>query len=108
MRELQQSATSAADPTLADLAAKDTADWIAFARKNGVPKGVLGETDEERFTSYGREVARQIQLLHPTLFVQQRIASDRIPVATGLKGPIAKFIAANPAFRTQADTASSL
>jgi hypothetical protein len=99
MRGLQQSATSAADPTLADLVAKDTADWITFARQHGVPKSVDGTTDEERFTSYGREIARRIQLLHPTLYVQQRIASDRIPVATGLKDPIRIFCAANPAFR---------
>lgn len=99
MRELQQSAASNTDPTLADLAAKDTADWVTFARQNGVPKDVSGATDEERFKNYGRQVAMRVQLLHPTLFVQERIVSDRIPVDTGLKGPIVKFLAANPAFR---------
>lgn len=99
MRKLQQGATSAADPALADLVVKDTADWIAFARENGAPKGTSGKTDEERFTSYGREVAMRIQLLHPTLYVQQRIVSGRIPVAEGLKGPITNFFTANPAFR---------
>ncbi len=98
MRELQQSATSA-DPTLADLVAKDTVDWIAFARKNGVPREVVGDNDDARFTSFGRQIAARIQLMHPTLYVQQRIVSDRISVATDVKEPIAKFLAANSAFR---------
>ena len=91
IRELQQSTDSGPDPTLADLVTRDTSDWIAFARKNGVPDRVQGETDEERFTSYGREVAARIQLLHPTLFVQQRIASGAIPVESDLRKPIASF-----------------
>jgi hypothetical protein len=99
MRALQRSATSEADPTLADLVANDATDWIAFARKYGVPKDAVGATDDERFTRYGREIARRIQLLHPTQYVQQRVASDRIPVATDLKAPISKFLSANPAFR---------
>jgi hypothetical protein len=99
IRAFQQSAASNPDPTLADLSARDTADWIAFARQNGVPKDVVGATDEERFKNYGRQVAMRVQLLHPTLFVQERIASDRIPVDTDLKGPIKKFLLANPAFR---------
>jgi len=60
---------------------------------------VTGVTDDERVTSYGRQFAVQLQQMHPTRFVQERIGSDRIPVAEDAKESIAKFLNANPAFR---------
>lgn len=99
IRELQRGASEDTDPTLADLVSRDAADWIEFARKHGVPKNVAGATDDERFTSYGRQFAIQLQQMHPTRFVQERIASDRIPVNPEAKGSIAKFLSGNPAFR---------
>jgi len=99
IRELQQGASGDTDPTLADLVSRDAADWIEFARKYGVPKNVTGVTDDERVTSYGRQFAVQLQQMHPTRFVQERIGSDRIPVAEDAKESIAKFLNANPAFR---------
>lgn len=99
IRALQQGASSDTDPTLADLVSMDAADWIEFARKNGVPSKAVGATDEERFVNFGREIAGRIDRLHPTLCVQDRIAKGRIPIPEEVKAPLNRFIGANPAFR---------
>ncbi|MEX8518445.1 MAG: neuraminidase-like domain-containing protein [Leptothrix sp. (in: b-proteobacteria)] len=99
MRELQRGDAGAPNPTLVDLVANDTADWVKFAQKHGVPKDVVGASDDERFTRYGRQISARTQLMHPAPFVQKRIESDRIPVAPELKGLISKFLNINPAYR---------
>ncbi len=99
MQALQQIDTGAADASLADLVTNDAKDWIELAKKYGAPKEIEAATDEARYIQYGQQIARTIELMHPTPFIQHRIASDRIPIAADLKEPISAFLSANPALR---------
>ena len=99
MRALQHNEVGATAASLADLVANDSKDWIELARQYGAPKEIEAATDKARYILYGRHMARTVELMHPTPFIQHRIAADRIPLAGDLKEPILAFLSANPALR---------
>ena len=86
------------DPTLADLVTLDEDDWAELARESGVPPEE-GITEEEHRSRYGRRLARKIERMHPTAFLRDRIASERIPVGDEVRSPLDDFLAANPRIR---------
>ncbi|GHO97434.1 hypothetical protein KSF_074820 [Reticulibacter mediterranei] len=96
---LMQAIPQVGDSSLSDLVTYDAKDWIEFARQYGVPAEIEAATEEERAIQYGQQIARTVELMHPTPFIQHRIASDRIPITPELKEPINAFLSANPALR---------
>jgi hypothetical protein len=87
------------DPTVADLVALDEVDWVKLAQTNGVPPGIEAPTEEDRQRLYGRQLARDVERMHPTAFLANRVATRRIPVREVVWGPLQTFLAANPGLR---------
>ena len=99
MEELQSRAAGSDAATLADSVSMERTDWLALVEAHGVPDDVEGVTEDARQRLYVQQLARTVERMHPTPFIRQRIASDRIPVRGELKAPIDAFLAANPALR---------
>jgi Tc toxin complex TcA C-terminal TcB-binding domain/Neuraminidase-like domain/Salmonella virulence plasmid 28.1kDa A protein len=99
MQALQRTPGQGDAATLVDLVTLDEEDWVELAQTHGVPAEIEGATDEERCRLYGRELARAVERMHPTPFIQYRIADDRIPVPSEVKDRLETFLSANPTFK---------
>jgi hypothetical protein len=101
IRDLNAMAPASVDAIrsgLAYLAPLTLEDWRAKLDSTGMPPGITGKTEQDRFNSYAAMLEQGVESAHRTAVLVSRIGQDRVAVPRDVKPDVIAFFANNAGF----------